>query len=143
LRHDGAVGENRRLRHIRVMNTLTPVDPKAACAVFYDGGCPVCSREIALYQRLADGTPTAPQFIDVSRADAEIAPGLSRADALARFHIRNGRGDLVSGAAAFIALWRATPRFRWLGRVASVPPIPTMLEWGYRGFLKLRPLWRR
>ena len=122
---------------------LAPADPKAACAVFYDGACPVCSREIALYRHLSEQAPDAPAFIDVSSATGDIAPGLSRADALARFHIRNGHGELVSGAAAFIALWRATPRFRMLGRIASIPPLPYILEWAYRGFLKIRPLWRR
>ncbi len=62
---------------------------------------------------------------------------------MARFHVRLGSGEVVSGAAAFIALWRATPRFRLLGRIASIPPLPWLLEGAYRGFLKLRPLWRK
>ena len=100
----------------------------ARTQVYYDGACPVCSREIALYRRLASGDANPPDFIDVSSATTDIAPGLTRADALARFHIRNGQGELVSGAAAFIALWRATPRFRLLGRIASIPPLPSVLE---------------
>ncbi len=118
-------------------------DPAAACAVFYDGGCPVCSREIALYQRLSDGASDRPAFENIMAENAILPDGVSREAALARFHVRLRSGEVVSGAAAFIALWRATPRFRLLGRLASVPPLPLLLEWAYLGFLKARPLWRK
>ena len=119
------------------------IDPAAACAVYYDGACPVCSREIALYQRLSDGQADRPAFENIAVEGASLPEGLSREAAMARFHVRLGGGEVVSGAAAFIALWRATPRFRWLGRIASVPPAPWILEGAYRAFLRLRPLWRR
>lgn len=125
------------------MTTSSASDPAAACAVYYDGGCPVCSREIALYQRLSEGAADRPAFENVASADAALPAGVSRADALARFHVRLGSGEVVSGAAAFIALWRATPRFRLLGRAASVPPMPWLLELAYAGFLRARPLWRK
>lgn len=118
-------------------------DPAAACAVYYDGACPVCSREIALYQRLSDGAPDRPAFENIMAEGAALPDGVSRDEALARFHVRLGSGAVVSGAPAFIALWRATPRFRLLGRIASVPPLPFLLEIAYGGFLKLRPLWRK
>lgn len=122
--------------------TSSPSDPAAACAVYYDGACPVCAREIGLYRRLSEGSPQAPLFEDVA-AGAPPPEGVSRDEALARFHVRLGSGEVVSGAAAFIALWRATPRLRWLGRLASIPPAPWLLESAYRAFLRLRPLWRR
>jgi predicted DCC family thiol-disulfide oxidoreductase YuxK len=125
------------------MTSSTPSDPAAACAVYYDGACPICSREIALYQRLSDGMAERPVFENVAGADASLPEGVSREAALARFHVRLGSGEVVSGAAAFIALWRATPRFRLLGRLASIPPAPWALELAYRGFLKARPLWRK
>jgi predicted DCC family thiol-disulfide oxidoreductase YuxK len=125
------------------MLTPAPSDPAAAACVFYDGGCPVCSREIALYDRLSEGQPYRPVFENIMADGAELPCGVSREDALARFHVRLGSGEVVSGAAAFIALWRATPRFRLLGRIASVPPAPQVLELAYRGFLKVRPLWRK
>ena len=118
-------------------------DLAAACAVYYDGGCPVCSREIALYQRLSDGAADRPAFENIMAQDAVLPDGVTRDDALARFHVRLGSGEIVSGAAAFIALWRATPRFRLLGRMASIPPLPWLLEKAYLGFLKVRPMWRK
>jgi predicted DCC family thiol-disulfide oxidoreductase YuxK len=117
-------------------------DPKAAADVYFDGGCPVCSREIALYRRMTAGHMSAPVFTDVAAEPSAPAADLTREAAMARFHVRRADGALVSGAEAFLALWRATPRFRLLGRALSVPPLPWLLERTYRGFLTLRALWR-
>ncbi|EKV29190.1 hypothetical protein C882_0497 [Caenispirillum salinarum AK4] len=110
--------------------------------VFYDGGCPLCRREIATYRALK---PQGVRWINV--ADARPAAGggtgsacpLDRAALLARFHVQRPDGRMVSGARAFILLWHRVPRFRWLGRVAGTPPLPALLEGGYRLFLRLRP----
>lgn len=108
--------------------------------VYYDGACPVCSREIATYRR-AEGAE-ALCFVDVSRPDAALAPGLTREAALARMHVRRANGSMASGAAAFAALWSALPRWAWLGRVAGWPVVAPVLELGYRGFLRVRKMWR-
>jgi predicted DCC family thiol-disulfide oxidoreductase YuxK len=118
-------------------------DARAACTVYFDGSCPVCSREIALYQGLASTVADRPDFVDITHESAALPDGVSRQAALSRFHVRLASGETVSGAAAFIALWRVTPRFRLLGRLASVPPLPWALELAYRGFLSIRPLWRK
>ena len=125
------------------MTLTTIIDPAAACAVYYDGGCPICSREIALYQRLSEGEGDRPAFENIAASGTSLPEGVSREQALARLHVRLGSGEVVSGASAFIAMWRATPRFRLLGRIASVPPLPWLLELAYVGFLKVRPLWRK
>ena len=51
-------------------------------------------------------------------------------------------GALVSGAAAFLALWRATPGFRLPARLLSARPVVALLYVAYMGFLRLRRLWR-
>jgi predicted DCC family thiol-disulfide oxidoreductase YuxK len=104
--------------------------------VLYDGSCPLCRREIGLYQRASGGEALG--WCDVSRPDA-ATPGISRDEAMARFHVIAADGTLKSGAEAFIALWLSLPRWRWLGRIASIPPLPWTLERAYRGFLKVRP----
>jgi hypothetical protein len=48
-----------------------------------------------------------------------------------------------SGARGFIALWLSLPGWRWLGRIASVPPMPHLLELMYRAFLPVRPFLQR
>jgi predicted DCC family thiol-disulfide oxidoreductase YuxK len=112
----------------------------ARTEVYYDGACPVCSREIATYRR-AEGAEGL-RFVDVSCPDATLAPDLTREDALARMHVRRADGSLVSGAAAFAALWSALPRWAWLGRIAALPVVAPLLELGYRGFLRVRRAWR-
>ena len=57
---------------------------------------------------------------------------------LARVHAtENGR--LLSGAAAFAAMWRAIPLLRPLGLAARIPWVLAALERAYRVFLRLRP----
>lgn len=106
--------------------------------VFYDGACPLCRREIAFYQgrQGADGV----HWVDVSDAGTgEVAPGLSKTQALSRFHVRYDHGRLVSGGAAFAALWRALPGFRPLGRLFRIAPFAWLLERAYVAFLRIRP----
>ncbi len=109
--------------------------------VYYDGGCPICAREIAFYQHCPGGESFA--WVDVSQAGAaEIGPGLSREAALARMHVRRGDGTVVHGAAAFAEIWRGMPGFRWLGRLLAIPPFGALAELAYRVFLRVRRLWR-
>ena len=72
-------------------------------------------------------------------ADA-VAPGLSRADAMRRFHLRTPDGTIVSGGAAFAELWAALPAFSWAGRLGRLPGIRWLLEGAYRVFLPVRPV---
>lgn len=113
-------------------------DPRTQ--VYFDGGCPICTREIATYRRAAGAEALC--FVDVSQPDAALAPGLTREAALARMHVRRADGRMTSGAAAFAALWSALPGWAWLGRMASLPWVAPILELGYRGFLMLRRAWR-
>lgn len=110
--------------------------------IYYDGACPVCSREIAQYRKAKGGDRLA--FIDVSACGPEaLGADLTRDAALARMHVRRADGTLASGAAAFAELWRQLPRFAWAGRIASSALVLPMLEFGYRAFLRVRRLWRR
>jgi predicted DCC family thiol-disulfide oxidoreductase YuxK len=110
--------------------------------LYYDGGCPVCTREIGFYRRRRGAGRI--RWVDLAQCeDSELGTDLSRAAAYARLHVRGPNGELLSGARAFAALWQALPAFRLGGRIAALPGIVHGLEWGYRGFLKLRRLWRR
>ncbi|MEO0682342.1 MAG: DUF393 domain-containing protein, partial [Pseudomonadota bacterium] len=111
----------------------------AAAEVFFDGACPVCSREIAAYRKM-DGMD-AIAWRNVAAEDF-AAPDLDRDAALARFHVRLATGEIVSGARAFLAVWRRNPRLAPIARLLDRRPISDALELGYRGFLKVRPLWR-
>jgi predicted DCC family thiol-disulfide oxidoreductase YuxK len=106
----------------------------AKVLVWYDGGCPLCRREIALMRRLDTGQ--AITFIDVASEDATCP--LDRGELLSRFHAAED-GRILSGAAAFAAMWRAIPRLRLIGLAARNPLVLAVLERLYRLFLRIRP----
>ncbi len=101
--------------------------------VYYDGGCRVCSREIALYWSLRG----AERFegVDVSAPGAELVPVLTPSAAQARMRVGTPDGALFQGAAAFAAIWRMMPGFRWPGRLAATPPLGVLAEASSRLFL--------
>jgi predicted DCC family thiol-disulfide oxidoreductase YuxK len=109
--------------------------------VYYDGACPICSREIAQYRRFQGAEWL--DFVDVTACGENgLGPDLSRDAALARMHVRRADGSLASGAAAFAEIWQQLPRFAWAGRLAASPVVLPVLEIGYRVFLRVRRLWR-
>lgn len=107
-----------------------------AVRVWYDGACPLCQREIALLHKWDKNR--AIEFINIAAADSQSLCPIDRAHMLARFHAEEN-GVLLSGAAAFAAMWRAIPRLKPLGLVARVPFILHALEWLYGKFLRHRP----
>lgn len=115
--------------------------PSDATEVYYDGACPLCRREIAAYRGMSGLEGIA--WCDLSQAGADLPADLDRATALARFHVRLADGRIVSGARAFLAVWRRNPRLARLATILDRQPFLGVLELGYRGFLRIRPLWRR
>ena len=107
--------------------------------VWHDGGCPLCRREIALMRRL--DRCGAIEFVDVTQTTSAACP-IAPADLLARFHASED-GQLLSGAAAFAAMWRAIPLLRPIGLAARAPWLLALLERLYVGFLRFRPRLQR
>jgi predicted DCC family thiol-disulfide oxidoreductase YuxK len=109
-------------------------DFMAKITVWYDGACPLCMREIALMRRL--DVRRAIEFLDIAPADA-VCP-LDRQLMLARFHASED-GVILSGAAAFAAMWRVIPLLKPLGFIARNGLVLQLLEWLYNRFLVIRP----
>ena len=104
---------------------------------YFDGGCPLCRAEIGYYR--GQDRSGALRFVDVSQADAALPVGVTRPQALRRFHVRAVDGRLRSGAAAFVEVWARLPGWRWAARAAALPGALAVLELGYRLFLPVRP----
>ena len=102
--------------------------------VWHDGACPLCAREIALMRRL----DRAGRICFIDAADPAVSFPLDRALLLARLHALED-GVMLSGAAAFAAMWRAIPVLRPLGLAARSPLVARLLEATYAVFLRLRP----
>jgi predicted DCC family thiol-disulfide oxidoreductase YuxK len=109
--------------------------------VLYDGACPLCRREIGVYRGLPSAQPLC--FRDVSDPSASVPEGATRAQLLARFHVLQADGRLLSGAQAFLALWSGLPGWRWISRAGRLPGVAWCMECAYRGFLWLRPALQR
>jgi predicted DCC family thiol-disulfide oxidoreductase YuxK len=117
-------------------------DNPSTLRVFYDGACPLCTAEIGVYKSCAGAE--AIDFVDVSQSSRdEIVPGLSRRQALARFHVAMPDGTIASGGRAFAELWAALPAFAGAGRLGRHRAISWLLEGAYRVFLPLRPALQR
>ena len=108
------------------------------CTVYYDGACPLCSREIAIYQKWKGGEQV--NWVDASRCEVEqLGDDLTRDQALARLHCRDETGNLVDGARAFVAIWARLRGLSYLTPLLSNKVALSLLERCYKGFLKLRP----
>ncbi|MBJ80194.1 MAG: DUF393 domain-containing protein [Myxococcales bacterium] len=110
--------------------------------VLYDGSCPICAREIAMYRRQTGSKSIS--WLDVTLIpDGEIPLDLSRETVLARFHVIDIDGTVSTGIAGFFTLWKALPKYRRLAYLLDIPPLLPFLEYGYTLFLYLRPVLQR
>lgn len=116
-------------------------------SVFYDGGCPLCSREIGFLQRSFKDENVNWQNISPENSTTEpnenVTEGLTRAKAMKRFHVRNEQGKLLSGAPAFLVIWQLHPRFGWVAKALNRTPFKQILDGLYNIFLIARPLLQR
>ncbi|MEM1363432.1 MAG: DUF393 domain-containing protein, partial [Pseudomonadota bacterium] len=101
--------------------------------IIYNNSCPICSREIAAYQRYAEARALALDFTALDQADL-ASLGLTEDDAARRLHVIH-EGKLLSGVDAFAVLWAAMPRFRWLSRLVRLPVIRPLAELVYERIL--------
>ena len=105
--------------------------------VYFDGSCPLCRAEIEYCRR--NDQAGALCFVDISEASAVTPEGITKQQAMKRFHVRASDGRVLSGAAAFVEVWTPLPKWRWVARAASLPGAMAALELGYRIFLPVRP----
>jgi len=104
---------------------------------FYDGGCPLCRREVQHYRRIDHAS--AVQWIDIdTEGDLLEEFGITRATAMSRFHVLDQEGQMQTGAAAFVALWSALPYYRWLARFMRSLGLIPFLDRIYEPFARWR-----
>lgn len=105
--------------------------------VLFDGACPLCSREIAHYRRRRGAEQIA--WLDVSNPGVDPGElGVTREQALARFHVRDPQGQWHTGAAGFVLLWSNLPSYSWLARLVRILRLTPILEIAYKRFLAWR-----
>ena len=118
--------------------TNSSIQTSKSLTVFFDGSCPICSKEINFYKMRAGADELS--WVDVS--DEEISIPIqtrSREELMARFHVLSSSGELVSGGAAFAELWASLPAFKIFGKIFKLPILRYLIDVGYDIFLTLRP----
>ncbi|MGN6519307.1 MAG: thiol-disulfide oxidoreductase DCC family protein [Dokdonella sp.] len=114
-----------------------------AITVYYDGLCPVCGREVALYRRVA--RPGAIRWRDLAGGrDVLRGESFDLDAALALLHVRDAGGALHVGLAAHLVLWDRLPGLRRLaGVLRAHPRLRRAFDAIYVAFTQRRPGLRR
>ena len=105
--------------------------------VLFDGGCPLCAREIRHYQTLQGSDNVS--WVDITQAaDLQEQYGVSFDAAMARFHVRDEQGQWQTGAYGFVALWKNFRFFRFAAVVLQQLRLVAFADWIYGIFAKRR-----
>lgn len=111
-------------------------DSNPPLRVLYDGGCPLCRREIAHYQQLTPRRPVHWIDIDADPSACESL-GIARESAMARFHVLE-ESRIHTGAEAFVVLWSALPGWHLFATLARRLRALPLMERGYVWFARRR-----
>ncbi len=125
-------------RELLKVKALVKCNQTSSLNVYYDGSCPLCRAEISFYQRRKSSSEV--NWVDVSvDADLLLPDGLDQEQAMSRFHVATEHGQTLSGARAFLELWKQYPGLKWLAKMGCWPPLAFLLEKAYCAFLRFRP----
>ena len=107
-----------------------------AIEVFFDGDCPLCTKEVAMVRRLDRRARV--RFTDIAAPgfDAQ-AIGRTQADLMARIQARLPDGCFVEDVEVFRRMYAAVG-LGPLVALTRIPGISHMLDLGYRWFAKNR-----
>ncbi|MEM1110628.1 MAG: DUF393 domain-containing protein [Pseudomonadota bacterium] len=112
---------------------LSAAAPAAATAtLYYDGACPLCTREMDKLGPMAEGLT----LTDVHTLP-ESEEGPSRRELLENLHYQSPDGELLVGLEANVAAWQHT-RHAWAWRLLLLPVIRQFAEIGYRLWARWR-----
>ncbi|MDF1563048.1 MAG: DUF393 domain-containing protein [Deltaproteobacteria bacterium] len=104
--------------------------------VFYDGACPLCTREMRLL-RARDHRGQI-RFTDLAAPGFDAAAvGIPYRDLMDRIHAREPDGTTLEGVEVFRRLYSLLG-FGWLVAPTRLPGISHLLDWGYRVFARNR-----
>jgi len=98
------------------------------CEVWFNGDCPVCSREIGSYQKEAQRRDLPMRFHDSMRVTQPLsAYGLRREHLERRLYLRDELGRIHSGFSAVLGIWTRLG-YRRLVAVFAWPPVFAVCE---------------
>lgn len=106
-------------------------------SVYYDGKCGLCAKEIAYYTKIAPSHVF--RWVDITVCSRELKEeGISLSDGLKLLHVKDKLGKFHVGVDAFVCMWRALPRWRYLAYVVSLPGVNYIANIVYHCFANWR-----
>ena len=105
--------------------------------VFYDGGCPLCRREVAHYRRI-DSAERLHWVDALSDPETLASYNLSLEQAMTELHVLDEHGHWQRGVDAFLIIWQHLPPYRWLAKVVTFLGLRRPLGFIYRHFAARR-----
>ncbi|MCF6190844.1 MAG: DUF393 domain-containing protein [Cocleimonas sp.] len=122
------------------MNAQT--NKQSITCVFFDGACPLCSKEVKLYKKLAANDKARGKYnddadiewIDISKSKTELKEeGIKYADAMQLMHVKDASGIHQVGIDAVLTVWDQIPYYRKLSKfLKRVPLFHPLLDKAYR-----------
>lgn len=111
-------------------------------AIYFDGLCPLCTKEIKHYKKI-DKNNTI-DFIDISNPSFDSRKiGIDPVEINKKFHVKTTDGQFIKGVEAFIAIWKHLDIFRPLQLAAQSKLGRPFFNLGYKAFAFIRPVFRR
>lgn len=105
--------------------------------VFFDGGCPLCKREIEHYRRI--DTEGSLEWIDISSDPQKLHSYHIQPDqALQILHGVNEKDRIVKGVDTFLLIWSNLPHYRNLAGLIEKLKLHKLLEYFYQLFAQWR-----
>jgi predicted DCC family thiol-disulfide oxidoreductase YuxK len=104
--------------------------------VFFDGDCPICSREIALIRNLDRNQTVLCTNIASPEFDAQ-ACGLDADSVNQKIHGKLADGSIITGVEVFRQIYGRLGYYRWV-RWSRQPLIAKVLDYSYALFAKHR-----
>jgi len=104
--------------------------------VFFDGDCPLCTKEIAFVRRLDKKSRVL--FTDIASPGFDAASiGRTQDDLMARIQARTADGTFIDGVEVFRQMYAAVG-LSPLVTLTRLPGITQLLDAGYQWFAKNR-----
>jgi len=114
-----------------------------ALTLLYDGGCPLCVREVDFLRR--KDQQEVMQFVDINATDycPESWSGITYRQAMARIHAIDADGKVLKDVAVFRAAYRLIG-LGWIYAPTTWPVVRPIVDWFYSLWARYRlPITRR
>ena len=105
--------------------------------LLYDGGCPLCSKEIQHYKRIDKSDLI--NWVDITSDPKALSDlGLNLTETMRLIHAVTVDGNKLIGVYAFLAVWERLTGYRWLAFLIRATKTARLLDWVYFRFANWR-----